>query len=231
MSKFSTIFEEYRRRDMRAFLRLLLFKEYQYRDTVLSGIKRWYEKQLILEQVSRTGKNLDIVIGPKKSYIFRAGNAKINIGDDVKIYSPIEITASTHIFPDCVVEIGDRTHIGPYSAIRAAKGVTIGRDCLLASYVKLFDYNGHPIRPGSYDNMETLRNRSRTPPEEVAEIRVGDNVWIGENSIIQRGVTIGQGSVVSANSVVIKDVPENTVVFGSPARAILWLDKNGRAEK
>ena len=91
--------------------------------------------------------------------------------------------------------------------------------------MRIYDYNGHSLAPGSYDQPETLRNRNKTPEDEVGEIYIGDNVWIGENAFIQRGVSVGNGSIIAANSVVIKDVPENVVVFGSPARVILWLDK------
>ena len=50
-------------------------------------------------------------------------------------------------------------------------------------------------------------------------------MWIGEDSHINAGVSIGSGYIVSANSVVTKDVPENVIVFGSPARVIYWLKR------
>lgn len=223
LSKINSALREYKHRDTKSFLRFLLFKEHQKRTFFVNSLKSWYQKQLFVEQVTQVGYG--VKIGPKKNIITRGEGAEIIIGNEVTIYSPIKITAATHIYPQSYVKIGDRTRIGGYCTIRAAKGIEIGKDCLLANYVRIYDYNGHPLSPGSYNDIKTLRNRSATPPNEVSEIRIGSNVWIGENVFIQRGVTIGDGSIVGANSVVIKDVPENTVVFGIPARVILWLDK------
>lgn len=198
-----------------------MFKEYEKRKFWLGSLKSWYQKQLFLAQVTQVGCGLKI--GHRDNMINRGEGAKIIVGDDVTIWTPINITATDHIFPESLVEIGDRTRIGAGTIIRAAKKVAIGKDCLIARSVRIYDYNGHPLTPGTYDDITTLRNRSKTPQEEVSEIIIGNNVWIGENAFIQRGVKIGDGSIVSANSVVIKDVAEHTVVLGNPARKILWL--------
>jgi acetyltransferase-like isoleucine patch superfamily enzyme len=60
-------------------------------------------------------------------------------------------------------------------------------------------------------------------PEDVRPITIGDNVWIGQYSIITPGVTIGEGSIVSGGSVVVNDVPPYVVVAGYPARKIASL--------
>ena len=56
-----------------------------------------------------------------------------------------------------------------------------------------------------------------TAPESI---KIGDNVWIGSNATILQGVTIRNGAIIGANAVVTKDVPENTIVAGVPARVI-----------
>ena len=60
----------------------------------------------------------------------------------------------------------------------------------------------------------------------TGQIVIEDNVWIGENSVIQQGVTIKKGSVVAANSVVTKNVPSNVIVGGVPAKVIKYWNGN-----
>jgi acetyltransferase-like isoleucine patch superfamily enzyme len=147
----------------------------------------------------------------------RAPSSKLIIGQNVILYTPCEIVIPDHIFPESSVEIGDGVRIGANCSIRAARKVTIGRDCLIAPGVRIADYNGHPLRPG------LKRAGAPTPPDEVEPVTIGDNVWIGENAFVQKGVHIGKDSIVGANSVVTKNVPEGTIVVGNPARVALRL--------
>lgn len=219
-----SIVREYQKTGTIGVLRLLLYKEFEKRNRFMRELRSWYNLQLFSHKIPNIGKGFKI--GADRVNIILGDKGEIIIGDDVTIYTPIEMTSTTHIFARTLITIGDRTRIGSYTSLRSAKKISIGKDCLIAQWVRIYDYNGHSVAPGNYENMDTLRNRSKTPPDEVGEITIGDNVWIGENSFIQRGVNIGDNSIVSANSVVVKNVPPNVVVFGAPARVILWLDRS-----
>jgi len=225
MGKLITVVSEFRKRDLKSFFRYLFLKLNGIAKQKIGSYKSWFQKQVIQENVTTLGSNL--FIGEGRCSINKGEGAEIHIGSDVRIYTPILITASTYIFNHSVVSIGDRTRIGPNTFIAASKRIQIGNDCLISQFVRINDFNGHPLNPGKYED-NTLRNRSKTPEEEVSEIIIGDNVWIGDNAFIQRGVKIGNGSIVGANSVVTKNVPENTIVFGNPARVILWLNQNSQ---
>jgi acetyltransferase-like isoleucine patch superfamily enzyme len=88
--------------------------------------------------------------------------------------------------------------------------VEIGNHCRIAEEVKIFDNNSHNI---DYNNRDMIK-------EDVAPVKIEDYVWVGMNSIILKGVTIGMGSVVAAGSVVTKDIPSGVLVGGVPAKII-----------
>ncbi len=87
--------------------------------------------------------------------------------------------------------------------------VTIGDDCLLGPRVSIFTAT-HPVDP-------VLR---RSGLEYGKPVRIGDNVWIGGNAVIIPGVRLGNNVVVASGAVVVKDVPDNVVVGGNPARIL-----------
>ena len=87
--------------------------------------------------------------------------------------------------------------------------ITIGENCFMASNVAIYTA-GHPIHPDSRNSMY----------EYGIPVTIGDNVWIGGNTVICPGVTIGSNCVVGAGSVVTKDIPDWSVAAGNPCRVI-----------
>jgi len=112
------------------------------------------------------------------------------------------------------VRIGDDVHIEGYFSVSAAESVTIGHSVLIGSNVAIRDHD-HGIAPDEH--------RARQPLV-VAPVEIGDFAWLGQNSVVLKGVTIGRNAVVGANAVVTREVPEGAVVAGVPARQIGWID-------
>lgn len=182
---------------------------------------RWYCTHLFRLKCTEIGENFQIAEFVQRPFI--EGNGKIRFGKNVTIVGPVDIIANNTSYPECEIYVGDGTVIGRECSLRAKQGVRIGKNCLLAPYVRIYDHSGHPMDP------ETRLQQHSEPIDQIREVVIGDNVWIGEFAHIQRGVKIGNGSIVGAHSVVVNDVAENSVVMGVPARKILWLDgiKNG----
>jgi acetyltransferase-like isoleucine patch superfamily enzyme len=105
------------------------------------------------------------------------------------------------------LSLGTRTIIGPRTRIMAATQVRIGSRCMISWNCSIFDSIGHRLWLEGQDEAEI-----------EAPITIGDDVWIGPYSVIMKGVTIGNNCVIGAGSVVRRDVPPNTVVYGNPAR-------------
>ena len=110
------------------------------------------------------------------------------------------------------------------------KNITVGTNVFINADCKFQDQGGIFIDDGALIGhgvvLATL-NHDLDPAERQrlypAPIRIGKNVWIGANATVLQGVTIGDGAVVAAGAVVTKDVPENTVVGGVPAKIIRKL--------
>lgn len=143
------------------------------------------------------------------------GRGDIIVGDRVVIDGRFGIVFASRFSAHPTLRIGDDTGIGHNGAFVIGKAITIGRRCRIAPNVRMFDSSGHPSDPAARE--------AGLPPqaEDVRPITVEDNVWIGSNSIIFPGVTLGEGCVVSAGSVVLADVPAYTVVAGNPARKVM----------
>jgi acetyltransferase-like isoleucine patch superfamily enzyme len=112
--------------------------------------------------------------------------------------------------------------------VMAEELIEIGNYCLISWNVGIADSDFHPIDPAQrHQDALALapyyKNRPPRPPIRTAPVRISDNVWIGMNAVILKGVTIGENSVVAAGSVVSKSVAPNTVVAGNPAVVVKEL--------
>lgn len=122
------------------------------------------------------------------------------------------------LFPPFYTDCGKNIHVGKNVFINSCccfqdqGGIVIDDDALIGHNVVLATLN-HDFVP---------ENRKTMIP---APIRIGKNVWIGANSTIIGGVTIGDNSVVAAGAVVTKNVPPNVIVGGVPAKIIKTLDE------
>lgn len=114
------------------------------------------------------------------------------------------------------VKLNHRCHIG------VMKSVKIGNDVLLASNVFISDHTH-----GNYSG--DMQSNPFQPPNEreivCGNVEIGDRVWIGENVAVLLGVSIGESSIIGANSVVTKNIPAFSIAAGSPAKVIKTWDK------
>lgn len=143
------------------------------------------------------------------SYLYIGDGVALNSrnkGYHINMHSPVKLFADR---PGAQIRIGDKTRIHG-TCIHAYQSVVIGSNCLIAANCQIFDGNGHDLSFSCVENR--INTKGSTKP-----IVIEDNVWIGANSIILPGVKIGRGSVISANSVVTKDVPQMVVAGGNPA--------------
>lgn len=109
------------------------------------------------------------------------------------------------------VSIGAKTVMGQECTISAYQHVSIGRECIIADRVMLIDFDHGVVEVERPIRLQGIYKR---------DVRIGSNVWMGYGSCVLRGVSVGHNSIVGTNAVVTKDVPENAVVGGVPARVL-----------
>lgn len=118
------------------------------------------------------------------------------------------------IWPQQTLSIGSNTAIGTCSYINTRCGLRIGNNVMLGHKVTIMDYDGHPIF------FEGKILNDNTYGGDAKPICIGDNVWIGFGSTILKGVKIGEGAIIGANSCVTKNVPPKTLVAGNPIKVL-----------
>jgi len=157
------------------------------------------------------GERLSLIALPRV-----IGHASIVIGDDFRLSGTLAIV-SGRTFDKPVLSIGNRVFLGHDVEISCNREVVIEDDVMVAGCCRISDNDGHSV------DMERRINGMPPSPDEVHPVRICRGAWIGFRSFILKGVTVGEGAVVGANSVVTRDVPPHTVVAGSPARVVMAI--------
>ena len=120
-------------------------------------------------------------------------------------------------FSRSALVVGSNTYIGENNNIRASGGkIIIGNNCLISQNVSIIASN-HSIR-----KEELLIKQGWV--EKNNGVIIGDDVWIGANSVIVPGVKIGTGAVIGSGSIIVKDVPEYAIVVGNPGKIIKYRE-------
>jgi acetyltransferase-like isoleucine patch superfamily enzyme len=107
------------------------------------------------------------------------------------------------------VKIGKDTWIGPYTLLDGTGGLRIGNSCTLSSGVQIY----------THDTVKRTLSGGKLK-REIKNVTIKDCCYIGPYSVITKGVTIGQKSIIGAHSLVNSDVPPQSIVFGIPARVM-----------
>lgn len=139
------------------------------------------------------------------------GHLRMILGENVTLFGASTFIGAK-VFEAPTLTVGSHTYMGYQLIIDVGCDVTIGNNVVIADRVSIRSYDGHPSDPA--------KRHLPASPESSKPIVIEDNVWVGQSSIILKGVTIGAGAVIGAGSVVTKDVPPNSLAIGNPIRCI-----------
>jgi galactoside O-acetyltransferase len=184
-----------------------------------------------------------------KPYVDLSSDSYYGMGFNVALRNPKQGRKYLSTGSHCVLEgnyifetegghisLGDRVHIGN-SMLISVNSIEIGNDVSIAWDCLLYDHSSHSTKwsermndtEQEYQDLLNGTNSIKNKNWDVVEsapIKICDKVWIGTGCKVLKGVTIGEGAVVSAGSVVTQDVKPWTLVGGNPAKCIMDISEN-----
>ncbi len=186
------------------YLKLLLGRKMEYARNI---IPLKYSRIYIMKNAKIIGKG-SLKLGHKENpkskqeTRFSMGkNSELKLNGTFSAFSGTDI----RIFDNAKLEIGSG-YCTCGVQIVCSKKITIGEKVAIARDVIIRDTDAHDIVGKEHKKQK--------------EVKIGNHVWIGNRAIIMKGVTIGDGAIVAAGAIVTKDVPQNSIVAGVPAKII-----------
>ena len=203
---------------------------------MLSFLKNIYRKYRFENKLKNFSRCLSIhetaILLPSVNFDFRTERTRKSISIDEK-----SMVGCNFVFESTQgsIEIGKRTYIGGGTNLICREKIEIGDDVTIAWGVYLYDHNSHSLdwrnrcadieqqRMDYLNNGKFIKNKDWSTVKS-APIKIEHKVWIGFNAIVLKGVTIGEGAIVAAGSVVVKDVEPWTIVGGNPAQFVKRIE-------
>ncbi|TCN91368.1 acyltransferase [Vibrio crassostreae] len=181
---------------------------------IIGGVTRFcYWTPAFKGRVAQCGKRLYLYGGLP----FVSGPLQISIGDDCRVSGHTTFSGCTQPLEGLehpLLSIGNNVDIGWQSTIAVGKRVIISDNVRIAGGAFLFGYSGHPL------DAKRRAQGEGDDPQQIGDIILEQDVWLGTNVAVKGGVTIGEGAVVAAGSVVTKSIPAFAIAAGNPARVV-----------
>ncbi len=190
-------------------------RKVSFKEKIKTKLLQWkYGKQIILKGQLRILGKLPVCKLPGESKII-LGNKVVLNSDFVKSNTALTYKCTLVCGLKGEIIIGDNTMLNGV-AVTAYEKVVIGKNCQIASCTLIADTDFHPVDPSTRE-MEVLGHRIDHSKVAKQKVVIGDNVWIGWGSTILKGVNIGNNCIIAAGSVVVTDIPANSLAAGNPA--------------
>ena len=142
---------------------------------------------------------------------FITGPVRISLGEGCRVAGRISISGRTAPGIAPMLTVGDNVDLGWDSNIAVGRNIEIGNNVRLATGVYLLGYPGHPL------DAEARAAGAMDTDDQVGDIVLEDDVWLGSRATVMAGVHIGRGTIVAAGSIVTKDLPPFVLAAGIPA--------------
>ena len=126
---------------------------------------------------------------------------EMGFGEGTSVYDSVLVLGD--------VKVGAKTWIGPFVVLDGSGGLSIGDHCSISAGVQLY----------THDTVKSAISGGALPYER-APTRIGHRCYIGPQTVVAKGVTIGDGAVIGANSLVLHDVPAGMKAYGTPCRVV-----------
>jgi acetyltransferase-like isoleucine patch superfamily enzyme len=186
-------------------------RPFYFKKSIIS-FQDFYTRRFIEPQFDRLGKGFSFV----KPWHVKIYGSPIELGNYVNVIADsdmkVRLTVWSEISGKGRIQIGNYCLICPGVRISSADEITIGDNCMMASRVYITDSDWHD----TYDRV--------APFGKMSPIKLESNVWLGDSALICKGVTIGENSIIGAGSVVVNDIPANSIAAGNPAKVVKKLD-------
>ena len=177
----------------------------------------FYCQPLFQSRCATAGKNLRLAGLP-----YVDGHLELHVGDDVSLGGNLTFLSGS-VFDRPQLVLKDRCSVGWNTTITVNQEIVIEEDVMISYDCRISDSDGHP-------RDAQLRAQHKPPdPGEVKPVHIHRYAWIGNGAHIMKGVTIGEGAIIGANSVVISDIPAYSVAMGNPAEVYFKnIDRKSR---
>jgi acetyltransferase-like isoleucine patch superfamily enzyme len=169
----------------------------------------WRNRRRALRRVWLQAQGMQIGPGSLLGKLSVSWPQSVRLGRECVFENNVELHYLGPPTPEICIDIGDNAYISSGVQFNIQERIRVGRDVLIGSGTRLIDHN---------HGFSSCDLPIRAQPISSEPITIGDDVWIGANVIILKGVQIGSSSIVGAGSVVLRSIPPGQIWAGNPAR-------------